>query len=113
MVKKPSYPRKGAPPPIKKKAGLTSDEDGAQKDKATGRGLQKKMENGPRKGVEESKIIWAHLNLRDDNAIHLGGSPPLTASVSQVLREVCNEQFLRWPTQMKSNPATRDKTRYC
>ena len=38
---------------------------------------------------------------------------PLTASVSQVLREVRNEQFLRWPTQMKSNPTTRDNTRYC
>ena len=38
---------------------------------------------------------------------------PLTTSVSQVLREVRNEQFLRWPTQMKSNPATIDNTRYC
>ena len=38
---------------------------------------------------------------------------PLTASVSQVLREVRNEQFRRWPTQMKSDPATRDNTRYC
>ena len=38
---------------------------------------------------------------------------PLTASVLQVLHEVRNEQFLRWPTQMKSNPATRDNTRYC
>ena len=38
---------------------------------------------------------------------------PLTASVSQVLREVRNEQFLRWPAQMKSDPATRDNTRYC
>ena len=38
---------------------------------------------------------------------------PLTASVSQVLHEVRNEQFLRWPAQMKSNPATRDNTKYC
>ena len=38
---------------------------------------------------------------------------PLTASVSQVIHEVRNEQFLRWPTQMKSNPATRDNTKYC
>ena len=38
---------------------------------------------------------------------------PLTASVSQVLREVRNEQFLRWPTQMKSDPTTRDNTKYC
>ena len=37
---------------------------------------------------------------------------PLTASVSQVLREVPNEQFLRWPTQMKSDPATRDNSKY-
>ena len=38
---------------------------------------------------------------------------PLTASVSQVLHEVRNEQFLRWSTQMKSDPTTRDNTRYC
>ena len=38
---------------------------------------------------------------------------PLTTSVSQVLHEVRNEQFLRWPTQMKSDPATRDNTKYC
>ena len=38
---------------------------------------------------------------------------PLTASVSQVLHEVRNEQFLRWPTQMKSDPVTRDNTKYC
>ena len=76
MAKKPSYPRKGAPQPIKKKAGLTNDEEGAQKDKATGRGHQRKMENGPRKGVEASDIVWAHLNSRNDNVIHLGGSPP-------------------------------------
>ena len=37
----------------------------------------------------------------------------LTASVSQVLREVRNEQFLRWPTQIKSDPTTRDNTKYC
>ena len=38
---------------------------------------------------------------------------PLAASVSQVLHEVRNEQILRWPTQMKSDPATRDNTKYC
>ena len=38
---------------------------------------------------------------------------PLTALVSQVLHEVRKEQFLRWPTQMKSDPATMDNTKYC
>ena len=38
---------------------------------------------------------------------------PLTALVSQVLCEVRNEQFLRWPTQMKSDPVTRDNSKYC
>ena len=37
---------------------------------------------------------------------------PLTASVSQVLREVQHEMFLRWPSQMKSDPARRDDTKY-
>ena len=47
MAKKPSYPRKEALQPIKRKAGLTSDGHGAQKDKATERDPQRKMENGP------------------------------------------------------------------
>ena len=76
MAKKPSYPRKEALQPIKRKAGLTSDGDRAQKDKATERGPQRKMENGPRKDVEASEIVWVHLNPRVDNIIHLGGLPP-------------------------------------
>ena len=38
---------------------------------------------------------------------------PLTATMSQVLRKVEHEQFLRWPTQMRSDPTKRDNTRYC
>ena len=38
---------------------------------------------------------------------------PLTASMSQVLREVQQENFLRWPSQIKSDPAKRDNTKYC
>ena len=38
---------------------------------------------------------------------------PLTATVSQVLREVQHEQFLRWSTQMRSDLTKRDNTRYC
>ena len=72
MAKKPSYPIKEAPQPIKKKAEPTSDEDGAQKDKTTARGPQRKMENGPQKGVEASEIVWVHHSLSDDNIIHPG-----------------------------------------
>ena len=38
---------------------------------------------------------------------------PLTATVSQVLREVQHEKLLRWLTQMRSDPTKRDNTRYC
>ena len=38
---------------------------------------------------------------------------PLNSLSITSLHEVRNEQFLRWPTQMKSDPATRDNTRYC
>ena len=81
---------------------------------------QSVRESSPKKDGERSpKRLW---NLRD----RLGPpqferrrsySPqrftPVTTSVSQVLREVRNEQFLRWPTQMKSDPTTRDNTKYC
>ena len=38
---------------------------------------------------------------------------PLTATVSQVLREVQHENFLRWPSHMRSDLTKRDNTRYC
>ena len=47
-----SYPRKDTLQPIKRKTGLTSDRDGAPKDKETERGPQRKTENDPRKDVE-------------------------------------------------------------
>ena len=37
---------------------------------------------------------------------------PMTAAVSQVLREVQHEKFLRWPSQMRTNPTKRDNTKY-
>ena len=73
---KPSYPRKEALQPIKIKVRLTSDREGAQKDKETGRGPQSKTENGPRKDVEASEIAGVHLSPIGDNSIHLGGLPP-------------------------------------
>ena len=38
---------------------------------------------------------------------------PLKTTVSQVLCEVQHEKFLRWPSQMRSDPTKRDNTRYC
>ena len=37
---------------------------------------------------------------------------PLTTSVSQILREVQYEKFLRWPSQIKSDLTKRDNTKY-
>ena len=55
MAKKPSYPRKEALQPIKRKAGLTSSEDEAERDNETGRGPLRKKENGPRRDAEASE----------------------------------------------------------
>ena len=38
---------------------------------------------------------------------------PLTTTVSQVLLEVQHEKFIRWPSQMRTDPTKRDNTRYC
>ena len=68
--------KKGSSSTHKRKAGLTSDGDGALRDKETGRGPQRKTENGPQKDLEASEIDWVHLSPSCDSSIHLGGLPP-------------------------------------
>ena len=107
---------------ISKKESSSTHKEKSGTDKRRGRSpkRQSNQEGSPKKSGERSPKRGG--NLRD----RLGPpqferrrrySPqrftPLTASVSQVLREVRNEQFLRWPTQMKSDPSTRDNTKYC
>ena len=107
---------------ISKKESSSTHKEKSGTDKRRGRSLkrQSEQERSPKKDGERSPKRCG--NLRD----RLGPpqferrrrySPqrftPLTASVSQVLREVRNKQFLRWPTQMKSDPTTRDNTKYC
>ena len=106
---------------ISKKESSSTHKEKSGTDKRRGRSPkgQSDRERSPRKGGERSPKRRG--NLRD----RLGPpqferrrrySPqrftPLTALVSQVLREVRNEQFLRWPTHMKSDPTTRDNTKY-
>ena len=107
---------------ISKKESSSTHKEKSGIDKRRGRSpkRQSDQERSPRKDRERSPKRRG--NLRD----RLGPpqferrrrySPqrftPLTASVSQVLREVRKKQFLRWPTQMKSDPTARDNTKYC
>ena len=107
---------------ISKRESSSTRKEKSATDKRRGRSLRRQsdQEKSPIKDRERSPKRRG--NLRD----RLGPpqferrrrySPqcftPLTTSVSQVLHKVRNEQFLRWPTQMKSDPATRDNTKYC
>ena len=105
----------------KKESSSTRKEKGAT-DRRRGRSPKRQGDQRKFPGTERERSPKRRGNLRD----RLGPpqsqgrqrySPqrftPLTASVSQVLREVRNEQFLRWPIQMKSDPATKDNTKYC
>ena len=107
---------------ISKKESLSTHKEKSGTDKRRGRSpkRQSNQEGSPKKNGERSPK--RHGNLRDclgppQYERRRRYSPqrftPLTASLSQVLREVRNEQFLRWPTQMKSDPSTRDNTKYC
>ena len=105
----------------KRENSSTRKEKGAT-DRRGGRSPKRQGDQRKSPGAERERSPKRRGNLRD----RLGPpqferrrrySPqrftPLTASVSQVLHEVQNEQFLRWPTQMKSDLATRDNTKYC
>ena len=107
---------------ISKKESSSTHKEKSGTDKRRGRSPKRQSvrETSPKKDGEQS--LKRRGNLKDRLGPQQLGrrrrySPqrftPLTASVSQVLHEVRNEQFLRWPTQMKSDPAKRDNTKYC
>ena len=105
----------------KKESSSTRKEKGAT-DRRRGRSPKRQCDQRKSPGAERERSPKRRGNLRDrlgppQSKRRQRYSPqhftPLTASVSQVLHEVRNEQFLRWPTQMKSDPATRDNTKYC
>ena len=106
---------------ISKQASSLTHQEKSETDKRQGRNpkRQRDRERSPKKDSERSPK--RRRSLRDS----LGPprfdrqqqySPqrftPLTATVLQVLREVQHEQFLRWPSQMRSDLAKRDNTKY-
>ena len=72
----PSYQRKRALPPVKRKVRQINDEDGAPEGKATKKNPQEKILNDPLKGGGTSEIVWVHRNPKDDDVTHLSVSPP-------------------------------------
>ena len=107
---------------ISKKENSSTHKEKNGTDKRRGRSpkRQNDRERSPKKDGEQSPKRRGNLRdrlgppqLERRRRYSLQRFTPLIALVSQVLREVRNEQFLRWPTQMKSDPATRDNSRYC
>ena len=107
---------------ISKKESSSTHKEKSRTDRQQGRSpkRQRNWERSPKKDREGSP-------KRRKNVIDRLGPPqpelrqryslrrftPLTAAVSQVLRVVRYEQFLRWPSQMRSGPTKRDNTRNC
>ena len=107
---------------MSKKESSSNSKDKKTTERRQGRSPKRQGDQRKSPGAEQERSPKRRGNLRD----RLGPSQPerrrryspqhftpLTASVSQVLHEVRNEQFLRWPAPMKSSPATRDNTKYC
>ena len=107
---------------ISKKESSSTRKEKSATDKRRGRSPRRQSDQEKSPSKERERSPKRQGNLRDNlgppqSERRRRYSPqrftPLTASVSQVLQEVHNKQFLRWPTQMKSDPATRDNTKYC
>ena len=107
---------------ISKKESSSARKERGTIDRRRGRSLKRPGDQRKSLGAERERSPKRRGSLRDrlgppQSERRRRYSPqrftPLTASVSQVLHEVRNEQFLRWPAQMKSDPATRDNTKYC
>ena len=106
---------------ISKKESSSARKEKGTTDRRRGRSPKRPGDQRKSPGAERELSLKRRGNLRDrlgppQSERRRRYSPqcftPLTASVSQVLHEVRNEQFLRWTAQMKSDPATRDNTKY-
>ena len=100
---------------ISKRESSSTRKEKSTTDKRRGRSPKRQdhQEKSPRQDRERSPKRRGNLRDRlgppqSEGRRRYSPQPltPLTASVSQVLHEVRNDQFLRWPTQMKSDPAT-------
>ena len=105
--------KKGSSSTHKEKSGTDKRQGGSPK-------RQRDRERSPKKDREQSPKRRGSIRGRlgpPQSELRQRYSPrrftPLTAAVSQVLREVQHEQFLRWPSQMRSDPTKRDNTTYC
>ena len=107
---------------ISKKGSSSAHKEKSGTDKQQGRSSkrQRDRERSPKKDRERSLKRCGNLIDRlgpPQPELRQQYSPrrftPLTAAMSQVLREVQHEQFLRWPSQMRSYPIKRDNTKYC
>ena len=115
-MKKPSYPSKEAFLLKRKRTGATkkrerSPKRQADRDRCPRRSIENKERSPTRQGKVRDRRGPPQPELQQQYSLQQ--YTPLTASVSQVLREVQHERFLRWPSQMKSDPAIRDDTKYC
>ena len=107
---------------ISKKESSSTHKEKSRTDKHQGRSpkRQRNRERSPKKDRERSPKRRGSVRDRlgpPQPELRQRYSPrrftPLMAAVSQVLREVQHEQFLRWPSHMRSDPTKRDNTRYC
>ena len=107
---------------ISKKGSPLAQKEKSRIDKQQGRSpkRQRDQEKSPKNDKERS--LKRRGGIRDrlgpsQSELRQRYSPrrftPLTAAVSQVLREVQHKQFLRWPSHMRSDPTKRDNTKYC
>ena len=105
--------KKGSSSTHKKKNGTDKRQGRSPKrQRDQERSPKKDRERSPkRRGSLRDRLGLPHYELRQQYSPRR--FTPLTAAVSQVLREVQHEQFLRWPSQMRSDPTKRDNTKYC
>ena len=107
---------------ISKRGSSSTHKKESRTDKKRERSLKRQgdRERSPRRDRERSsrrrRSIRGHLGPPQPE-LRQQYSPlqftPLTATLSQILCEVQHEKFLRWPSQMRSDPTKRDNTRYC
>nr|XP_023891883.1 uncharacterized protein LOC112003892 [Quercus suber] len=77
---------------------------------------KKKEKENDRRGQKRDRAIRLNIEgsrRKDDKTLRPMKFTPLVMPVDQILTQIKDEHFLKWPRLLHSSPSVRDKRKYC
>ena len=81
-------------------------------EKSGNKGRKEDKRRGQKRERPDQRTIEAN-RWRDDKSTRTVKFTPLVMPVDQILMQIKDEHYLKWPRPLHSSPRVRDKNKYC